>query len=83
MLLLKAHLEGVLSINLGEIVSDLNCRADLVRRQEGAATQTRQSAYTYTRQTAILFLLRNPSDPELSSPTIAQCRAIPVACQKE
>src|SRR6185312_628897 len=40
MLPLKTHLEGVLAIDLGKVVSHLESRSDLVRRQECVAAES-------------------------------------------
>ncbi len=44
MLILDAHLEAVLAVDLGEVVGDLDGLADFVRRQEVVAAQVGQIA---------------------------------------
>src|SRR6185437_2007298 len=62
MLLLETHLEGVLPINLGEVIGNLNRGTHFVRRQECITTQRLQAIDAESRESAIFLLLRNTED---------------------
>ena len=66
---LEAGLEGVLAIDLGDIIGQLERRADLVRRQEGVAAQCLQAADTKSRQSTVFVLLRDVHDAVIRGET--------------
>ncbi len=76
MLELKTHLEGVLAVDLGQVVRDLEGRADFVRRQEGVAAQSLQTLDSEGGEAAIFVFLRDAGDAELSRQIaqIVRCR---------
>src|SRR5256885_4202412 len=66
MLSLKAHFEGVLSVNFGEVVGDLDGGTDFIRGKEGVAAKCLQAVETKGRQTTVGAHLRNAENAELS-----------------
>ena len=62
MLILDAHLEAVLPINLGEVVGHLKGLADFVRGQEVVASQAGQVVDVVIRQAAVFGNLRYVQD---------------------
>src|SRR3954453_525096 len=59
MLILKSHFERVFAVNLGEVIIDLNGRADLIKGKEGVAAQCLKTINSECRQAAIFMHLRN------------------------
>src|SRR5437773_8524866 len=75
MLVLESHFEGVLAINLCEIICDLDSRTNLIRGEECVASQSGKSLDSKCRQSAILMFLRNGLNSKLAG-NVAQivCR---------
>src|SRR6266404_4757231 len=69
MLILEAHFESMLAVNLGEIIIDLNRGADFVGWQESIAAKGLQTVDSECRQTAVLFVLRDAQNTELRRKT--------------
>src|SRR5258708_18867922 len=65
-LVFNAHLEAVLSVDLGEVIRDLEGLADFVRGQEGVASELGEVSNSKGRQAAILLTLLNALNTVLS-----------------
>ena len=68
MLELEAHFESMLAVNFSEIVIDLDCGSDFVRRQKGVAPQSLQPVDSKGRKTAVFcrfWRLRNALNAKL------------------
>ncbi len=76
MLVLDAHLEAVLPIDPGEVVGDLEGRADFVRGQEVVAAQVGQVVDVEIGQSAILGDLRNIGDSDTAPECPSGCRPV-------
>src|SRR6267143_3556333 len=63
---LEAHFEGMLAVDFGDIVGDLERGANLIRGQEGIAAEGLQAVEAESRKTAVFGLLRDPLDTELT-----------------
>src|SRR5271166_3116750 len=65
MLPLNAHFEGVLAVNLGNVVGELDGRTDLVGGQEIVAAEGRQTVDAEGRKTAVQVALGDILNVEL------------------